>query len=216
MVGEEQFSTISDYFGTPTHAYDHAGSLVWERELDVYGSLRKGDNEFVPFLYQGQYVDADINLVYNRNRWYDSESGLYTQQDPIGIVGGLQQYAYVHDTNRWLDVFGLTRGARVSKLPKHLQRRPKWRKDTMDDLKKNSPKNADGKYLDAKTGLPIEPGNEIVGHQNQSWREYQEDPANAKKTRAQVIEDYNKLSNLGFEDSTSSSSDGGKFRGHEH
>ncbi|MCS4304102.1 hypothetical protein [Chryseobacterium sp. BIGb0232] len=49
----------------------------------------------------------------------------------------------------------------------------------MDDLKKNSPKNADGKYLDAKTGLPIEPGNEIVGHQNQSWREYQEDPANA-------------------------------------
>ncbi|WP_160140094.1 RHS repeat-associated core domain-containing protein [Chryseobacterium sp. c4a] len=108
IVGEEQFSIISDYLGTPTHTYDNNGSLVWERELDVYGSLRKGDNEFVPFLYQGQYVDAETGLVYNRFRYYDNESGNYISQDPISILGGLNIYAYVHDSNVWTDELGLS------------------------------------------------------------------------------------------------------------
>ncbi|MFC3757631.1 DUF6531 domain-containing protein [Chryseobacterium tructae] len=108
IVGEEQFSIISDYLGTPTHAYDHTGSLVWERELDVYGSLRKGDNEFVPFLYQGQYVDGETGLAYNRFRYYDNESGNYISQDPISILGGLNIYAYVHDLNVWTDELGLS------------------------------------------------------------------------------------------------------------
>ncbi|WP_317167609.1 RHS repeat-associated core domain-containing protein [Chryseobacterium sp. c4a] len=93
--------------GTPTHAYDNNGSLVWERELDIYGSLRKGDSEFVPFLYQGQYVDAETGLAYNRFRYYDNEAGNISQ-DPIGLDGGFEFYNYVHDSNSWLDIFGLS------------------------------------------------------------------------------------------------------------
>ena len=52
--------------------------------------------------------------------------------------------------------------------------------------------------------------------QNQSWREYQEATENQNKTRREVIDDYNDLSNLGFEDKRESSSDGGKYRGNEH
>lgn len=52
--------------------------------------------------------------------------------------------------------------------------------------------------------------------QNQSWREYQEATENQNKTRREVIDDYNDLSNLGFEDKRESSSDGGKYRGYEH
>ena len=63
---------------------------------------------------------------------------------------------------------------------------------------------------------PIEPGDEIIGHQNQSWREYQEATEKQNKTRREVIDDYNDLSNLGFEDKRESSSDGGKYRGYEH
>lgn len=54
------------------------------------------------------------------------------------------------------------------------------------------------------------------GDQNQSWREYQEATENQNKTRREVIDDYNDLSNLGFEDKRKSSSDGGKYRGYEH
>jgi len=42
IVGEEQFSIISDYLGTPTHAYDHTGSLVWvlgaQNAATIYGN----------------------------------------------------------------------------------------------------------------------------------------------------------------------------------
>ncbi|MBP2619538.1 DUF6531 domain-containing protein [Chryseobacterium jejuense] len=108
IIGDEQFSIISDYLGTPTHAYDSSGSLVWERELDIYGSLRKGNNEFVPFLYQGQYVDVETKLAYNRYRYYDNESGNYISQDPIGLEGGIALYRYVSDSNCWIDPLGLT------------------------------------------------------------------------------------------------------------
>lgn len=64
----------------------------------------------MPFLYQGQYVDAETGLAYNRFRYYDSESGSYISQDPIGLLSGEPNlYAYVYDTNVWIDIFGLSR-----------------------------------------------------------------------------------------------------------
>ncbi|REC59780.1 hypothetical protein DRF65_23910 [Chryseobacterium pennae] len=85
-VGEEQFSIISNYLGALTYAYDHTGSLVLERELDIYGSLRKGDNEFVSFLYQGQYVDVETGLAYNRFRYYDLESAEYNYVQTVSVL----------------------------------------------------------------------------------------------------------------------------------
>ncbi|MEJ5105897.1 RHS repeat domain-containing protein [Chryseobacterium sp. MYb328] len=76
--------------------------------MDVYGSLRKGNNEFVPFLYQGQYVDAETGLAYNRFRYYDSEAGNYISQDPIGLLSGQDNlYGYVKDIGTYVDLFGL-------------------------------------------------------------------------------------------------------------
>ena len=48
---------ISDYLGT--EAYDEEGQRVWARELDIYGQTRSevGEVGFIPFLYQGQYLD---------------------------------------------------------------------------------------------------------------------------------------------------------------
>ena len=49
-----------------------------------------------------------MSLYYNRFRYYDPETGQYTQQDPIGLAGGNPTlYGYVRDTNWWIDVFGL-------------------------------------------------------------------------------------------------------------
>ena len=108
IVGNEKYSIVSDYLGTPTHANREDGSLIWEREIDVYGALRKGNNEFVPFLYQGQYVDRETGDTYNRFRYCSSESGMYLSQDPIGLEGGIRLYGYVNDVNGWIDELGLT------------------------------------------------------------------------------------------------------------
>ncbi|WP_376776923.1 RHS repeat-associated core domain-containing protein [Flavobacterium covae] len=62
----------------------------------------------IPFLYQGQYYDHDIELAYNRFRYYNPETGTYISQDPIGLAGNNPTfYAYVHDSNSWVDPFGL-------------------------------------------------------------------------------------------------------------
>ncbi|WP_438712368.1 DUF6531 domain-containing protein [Aquimarina muelleri] len=102
------FSIISDYLGTPILSFDENGKKVWERELDIYGKVRKGDNRFVPFLYQGQYFDEETELAYNRFRYYSPDTGSYISQDPIGLAGNNPNfYAYVWDSNSWVDVFGL-------------------------------------------------------------------------------------------------------------
>lgn len=47
-------------------------------------------------------------MYYNRFRYYDSNSGNYISQDPIGINGKiLNLYGYVIDSNVWLDQLGL-------------------------------------------------------------------------------------------------------------
>ncbi|OEK08202.1 hypothetical protein A8C32_01690 [Flavivirga aquatica] len=109
IVDGETYSIISDYLGTPILSFDSKGKKVWERELDIYGNCRKGDSKFIPFLYQGQYYDPETNLAYNRFRYYDPDTGGYISQDPIGLAGGMpNMYAYVHDSNSWIDPLGLT------------------------------------------------------------------------------------------------------------
>ena len=108
ITGEEEYSIVSDYLGTPTYAFNNKGEKVWERELDIYGAVREetGQKGLIPQLYQGQWVDSETGLAYNRFRYYDNESGNYISQDPIGLAGGTVLYGYVHDSNGWIDPFG--------------------------------------------------------------------------------------------------------------
>ena len=47
-------------------------------------------------------------LAYNRFRYYDPGTGVYISQDPIGLAGNNPNlYAYVFDSNGWVDAFGL-------------------------------------------------------------------------------------------------------------
>ena len=111
LVGEERYSIVSDYLGTPTHAFDGAGEKVWERQLDIYGAVRAalGTKGLIPYLYQGQYVDDETGLAYNRFRYYDPESGNYLSQDPIGLSGGDRDlHGYTKNPCFLIDPFGTT------------------------------------------------------------------------------------------------------------
>ena len=84
--------------------------MIWEREQDLYGNSRQGfakENFRCPFKFQGQYYDSEVELCFNRFRYYHPETGRYISEDPIKLLGGFNVFAYVSDTNAWVDVLGL-------------------------------------------------------------------------------------------------------------
>lgn len=112
LVGDRQYSIQTDYLGVPISMYDNLGNKVWAGSLNSYGtlSLNKGESNFCPFRYPGQYEDEETGLFYNRFRYYDSNIGKYISQDPIGLFGGRNLYNYSKDTNCLVDVLGLNTG----------------------------------------------------------------------------------------------------------
>ncbi|MDY5938610.1 MAG: RHS repeat-associated core domain-containing protein [Phocaeicola sp.] len=109
LTEEDSYTIVQDYMGTPIQALDSKGEVVWDCILDIYGDVLelRGKRDFIPFRFQGQYEDGETGLYYNRFRYYDPNTGTYISQDPIGLQGGMQLYAYVHDSNSWIDPLGL-------------------------------------------------------------------------------------------------------------
>ncbi len=56
---------------------------------------------------QGQHLDEDLGLFYNRYRYYDPKLGRYISRDPIGLLGGRNPYLYSGNPNYWFDPMGL-------------------------------------------------------------------------------------------------------------
>ncbi|WP_284285653.1 RHS repeat-associated core domain-containing protein, partial [Marinibactrum halimedae] len=50
----------------------------------------------------------ETNLHYNRFRYYDPQIGQFTTQDPIGLIGGSNNYRYAPNPVQWIDPFGLS------------------------------------------------------------------------------------------------------------
>jgi RHS repeat-associated protein len=60
-----------------------------------------------PLRLQGQYLDEETGLCYNRHRYFDPASCSFISQDPIGLAGGENVYAYVPNVWAWVDPLGL-------------------------------------------------------------------------------------------------------------
>ncbi|QYN45638.1 hypothetical protein GYM75_06600 [Gilliamella sp. ESL0441] len=119
---------VSDYLGRPAQAYDDKGELVWQVEFDIYGRIREdtfNNKSFIPFRQLGQYEDVETGLYYNRFRYYDSNTGTYICQDPIGLQGNNPNfYAYVSDTNTEVDIFGLSKYNPIEVLGREVYQNP--------------------------------------------------------------------------------------------
>jgi RHS repeat-associated protein len=112
LCNGKSYSIVSDYLGRPAQAYDDKDELVWQVEFDIYGRIREdsfNNQPFIPFRQLGQYEDQELDgLYYNRFRYYDSNTGTYISQDPIGLAGNNPNfYAYTFDSNSEVDLFGL-------------------------------------------------------------------------------------------------------------
>jgi RHS repeat-associated protein len=62
-----------------------------------------------PFRFQGQQFDEETGLHYNRHRYYDPGVGRFVSQDPIGLLGGSNLFAYAPNPLGWVDPAGLQR-----------------------------------------------------------------------------------------------------------
>ncbi len=108
--------------------------------MDIYGKEEqlKGDKSFIPFRFQGQYLDSETDLYYNRFRYYSPETGTYISQDPIGLAGGNPTlYGYVFDSNTEVDIFGLDCSKTLKGKVKEINRQdlPEWVVDSFKEGK---------------------------------------------------------------------------------
>ncbi|MFA0812272.1 RHS repeat-associated core domain-containing protein [Microbulbifer epialgicus] len=81
--------------------------MVWSVAYKSYGNIALAhENEIEqPIRFQGQCFDEETGLHYNRFRYYDPEVGEFTQPDPIGLLGGVNNYQYVSNPVTWIDPF---------------------------------------------------------------------------------------------------------------
>ncbi len=89
-------STMQTYATTPrgdVAKLMQTDGTYQEYEYDAYGNPT-GDNTYTvnPFGYTGQYTDYETGLVYLRNRYYDTELGVFLTEDPI--KDGSNWYVY--------------------------------------------------------------------------------------------------------------------------
>lgn len=105
-----------DHLGTPRQARREGGTVVWRWESDGYGTTPAdedpdGDGQLakVYLRFPGQYYDEESGLHYNWHRYYVPRLGRYLSSDPIGIVGGINTYAYANNApTMYADPMGLS------------------------------------------------------------------------------------------------------------
>jgi RHS repeat-associated protein len=83
--------------------------LVWSASYDAHGCVETVGNETLqnPLRFQGQYYDQEIDLSYNRHRYYDQNTGSFISQDPLGLAAGSNVYSYAPNVWGWVDPLGL-------------------------------------------------------------------------------------------------------------
>ena len=98
---------------------DAEGAVRWSGQYGSFGEVSRQREGFYrlsgltslhhqPLRYAGQYADRETGLHYNLFRYYDPQVGRFTVQDPIGLAGGENLYAYAPNPFSWIDPWGLS------------------------------------------------------------------------------------------------------------
>jgi RHS repeat-associated protein len=100
-----------DHLGTPLQLLDENGKIYWSARYRVWGEILQyyATDVLQPLRFQGQYYDQETGLYYTRHRYFDPVTGRFVSQDPIGLLGGENQYQYGPNPTGWIDPLGLQR-----------------------------------------------------------------------------------------------------------
>ena len=103
---------------------DQHGQIVWHNDSNAFGEphnwtqavktsaeVRAAEERSsaiqAAIRFQGQYLDSESALHYNHYRYYDPKQQRFINQDPIGLVGGINHYQYAPNPVNWVDPWGL-------------------------------------------------------------------------------------------------------------
>src|SRR5262249_46831411 len=91
------FFISPDHLGAPHLIADAKGKKVWSWNHDPFGSTDPvGQGNFTFNLrFPGQIHDDETGFNYNHFRDYRSDMGRYVENDPLGLLAGLNTYGYV-------------------------------------------------------------------------------------------------------------------------
>ena len=101
-----------DQLDTPQFVTNAHAEVVWQNNTDAFGYSEQIElsPELItqPLRFQGQYFDEESGLHYNRYRYYSPKQQRFINQDPIGLVGGVNHYQYAPNPINWVDPLGLS------------------------------------------------------------------------------------------------------------
>ena len=111
-----------NHLGTPQELTSQDGDVIWLSYDRAWGgsfetiykqqfidNFAITENKLQPIKFQGQSLDVETGLHYNRFRYYDSDVGMFISTDPIGLLGGSNVFQYAPNPVGWIDPWGLSR-----------------------------------------------------------------------------------------------------------
>lgn len=117
-TGTSNYYYQADGLGSITALTDDSGAIVETMEYQAYGKpvFRNAEGTVIansaidnPYSYTAREYDAAAGAFYYRHRTYSQEIGRFSQEDPIGFMGGdVNFYSYASDSPvYWRDPLGL-------------------------------------------------------------------------------------------------------------
>ena len=103
-VGAKSYAALTDAQGTVWGLVGGDGEIVARWTYDAWGyvlSEEVTDPDLATFRYrfQGREYSAVTGLTNFRMRWYDPGTGRWLSKDPIGLIGGMNLYAFCGDNS---------------------------------------------------------------------------------------------------------------------
>ena len=102
--------TLTDRQNSVRDVINNAGAVKDSIAYDAYGNITSETNSTYRgnYAWTGRQLDAETKLQYNRARYYDSTTGRWITQDPMGFdAGDSNLYRYVNNApTRWTDPSG--------------------------------------------------------------------------------------------------------------
>ncbi len=129
-----------DINSAPLEVTNAQGNTLWSGKYERFGFVRNSPLSFYSdpervmesfeqnLRYAGQYFDNETGLHFNTFRFYDPQIGRFIMPDPIGLLGGMNLYAYAPNPLVWIDPLGLMilyRGMNIAEYDE-LMKTGKW------------------------------------------------------------------------------------------
>ena len=159
-LGEATYYPLTDVQGTVWGYVDSSNAVVARWQYDAWGNVVE-ESVSVPALaalryrFQGREWSAVTGLINFRMRWYDSVTGRWLSKDPIGLSGGLNLYAFTHNSpNNNIDPMGTIESGRRTDGPSLVERVKNWVKALFSSPQETVLPPTSGTAASALEGVP--------------------------------------------------------------